>query len=86
MTQFPQYRKTTNERSFYKISNEKKLEEWQKLGSKYMVHTLNAQIYPEVLFIKDLIDNLTGNYEIISALEFDSFKSYCTENLSKIEI
>jgi hypothetical protein len=81
---FPLFRKTLNGKSFYKIHNERHLEELQIIGSKYLHHTLQAKIYPEILFLLDIIENKDQAYLEISASEFDTFEAYCKTELTPI--
>ncbi len=68
---FPLYRKTLNEKSFYKISDSTTLLEIQSIGANYLKHELHAKIFPEKMLIQDLIENSQGHWENIEAKEFD---------------
>lgn len=54
--QFPIYRKRLNNKSFYKITSTITFEEIQIIGSKKEKFTFVAEKYPEMLYIKDLIE------------------------------
>lgn len=54
--QFPIYRKRLNNKSFYKINSYRNFEEIQVIGTKKEKFTFVAEKYPEILYIKDLID------------------------------
>ena len=52
---FPQYRKLSNEKSFYEILSDKEFIEIQLIGSRAVVHTVVAHQYPEMLRIMDML-------------------------------
>ncbi|MFN5032368.1 MAG: hypothetical protein ACK5FX_09125 [Flavobacteriia bacterium] len=52
---FPQYRKLSNEKSFYEILSDKEFTEIQLIGSRYVVHKVIANQYPEMLRIMDML-------------------------------
>ena len=69
--QFPIYRKRLNNKSFYKITSPKTFEEVQLIGSRKVKYTFRADKFPEVLYIKDLIEL---NYsEEIAEFEWNEF-------------
>ena len=53
---YPQFRRLSNNKSFYKILSGNSFEELQLLGSSVMRMTINATKYPEIIRIKDMID------------------------------
>jgi hypothetical protein len=69
---FPQFRKNITGTSYYQITSEDHLVEWQRLGSRMIRHELNAAILPERLLIADLLNCSEGHYERISSSEFYS--------------
>ncbi|MDZ4751960.1 MAG: hypothetical protein SGI87_10125 [Flavobacteriales bacterium] len=75
---FPIYRKSAGGNSFYEILNEISLREIQVIGSKYVWHNLEAKIYPEKLFIKDLIELSGDSFVGISRDEFLKFVALCS--------
>jgi len=74
-TLFPQYRKLINERVFYKISSDRCFEEVQLVGSKKMIYTTNANQYPEILKIKDMLELSETMYLDSSKEEWDKINS-----------
>ena len=71
--QFPIYRKRLNNKSFYKITSHKTFEEVQLIGSLKIKYEFTADKYPEVLYIKDLIEL---NYcEEIAEIEWNELLS-----------
>lgn len=53
--EFPQYRKLSNNQSFYIIETERKFIEIQLIGNHHIVHTIIAEQYPEILRIKEML-------------------------------
>ncbi len=54
---FPVFRKYRNDRSYFKIINPMLLEEIQIVGKQRVIHRLVANLYPDKLFIRDLLLN-----------------------------
>lgn len=52
---FPVYRKYKNNKSYFKIIHFKLFEEVQIIGTKKIVKQIEANQFPEILFIRDLI-------------------------------
>lgn len=69
---FPVYLKLSNEKSFYIISSESQLIEYQRLGSKWLRHEVEAKILPERLLIHDLLDANNESVERITISEFQA--------------
>ena len=57
---FPQYRKLSNGKAYYKIVNERNFEEIQLIGTIKMNYKIEAKQYPEILKIQDMLHNLDG--------------------------
>ena len=55
-THFPQYRKLSNGKTFYKIVDERTFEEIVLMGEKRMYFKTVADKYPEMLRIKDMLE------------------------------
>lgn len=70
-TVFPQYRKLANNRSFYKINNDRNFEEIQLVGRLKNKYTFEAKLYPEMLKITDLLNLADENYVLSSKSEWD---------------
>jgi hypothetical protein len=68
-TDFPQYRKLSNDKTFYKIQSERLFEEVQLMGSKVFRYRVEAKQYPEILKIKEML-KLEEPYLMLSAEEF----------------
>jgi hypothetical protein len=67
--QFPVYRKYKNNKSYFKIINPALFEQVQVVGSKRFVTEVKAELYPEKLFISDLLTQ-PGIAEEISESEY----------------
>ena len=71
-TDFPQYRKLSNNKVFYRISNDKYFDEIQLIGSRAQLYRIVANQYPEILRIQDMLGCVDDGFEISSDLEFDA--------------
>jgi len=69
---FPQFRKNKTGTSYYQITSEVRLVEWQRLGARMIRHEMNATMLPERLLIADLLSCNDGHYERMSETEFHS--------------
>jgi hypothetical protein len=67
MIYFPIYRKLSNSKNYYKIISFSEMKEIQVVGSKFKHFTVVANKYPEILFIKELID--MNNPNIVEIFE-----------------
>ena len=52
---FPLYRRSLNGLNWYRIESATEFTEVQKVGSRYVVHSIQATAYPEMLRIMVLI-------------------------------
>ena len=68
---FPQYRKLSNHKSFYKILSKEVFEEIQLVGTVSMKTKTTATKYPEILRIKDMLDGVAP-FEISTEAEYHS--------------
>ena len=68
-TDFPQYRKLSNDKTFYKILSDRLFEEVQLMGTKVLRYSVEAKQYPEILKIQDML-KLEEPYLLISEEEF----------------
>lgn len=71
---FPQYRKTSNNKNFYKILSDDQWEEIQLIGKRAFYYNFTATQYPEMLLLKSILD-CDGNYEPSSVQEFENFNT-----------
>lgn len=70
-TDFPQYRKTFNGLSFYKILDETNFVEVQLIGDKRFIHTIKAEQYFEKLKVLEMLDLNSVLYLLSTEKEFD---------------
>jgi len=68
---FPQYRKLSNHKSFYKIVSKEVFEEIQLVGTVRFKTQITATKYPEILRIKDMLDGVAP-FEISTEAEYHS--------------
>tara|TARA_B100001287_G_scaffold267962_1_gene263703 strand:+ start:578 stop:796 length:219 start_codon:yes stop_codon:yes gene_type:complete len=68
---FPQYRKLSNHKSFYKIVSKDTFEEIQLVGTVSMKIQTTATKYPEILRIKEMLDGAVP-FEMSTEAEFNS--------------
>lgn len=67
---FPAYRKFVGINVWFKIENDRKFVEIKQIGSKFILHTVIAEQYPEILLIADMLACLDGRWEKIEGSEF----------------
>ena len=70
---FPQYRKLSNHKSFYKIVSKEVFEEIQLVGTVRMKTKTTATKYPEILRIKDMLDGI-ASFEMSTEAEYQSYQ------------
>jgi hypothetical protein len=70
-TDFPQFRKLSNDKVFYKIVNNSEFHEIQVVGKFAQLYIIEADQYPEILKIQDML-----NYTIKGFVP-SSIEEYC---------
>tara|TARA_R110002049_G_scaffold63165_1_gene168172 strand:- start:172 stop:405 length:234 start_codon:yes stop_codon:yes gene_type:complete len=60
---FPIYRKYVGRNVWFKILNQNEFIEINQLGSKYLIHHIKAQQYPEILLIQDMINKMEDRWK-----------------------
>jgi len=70
-TDFPQYRKLSNNKVYYRIRNEREFDEIQLIGKNAQLFNIEAKQYPEMLRIKDLISYTQDGFESSTEEEFE---------------
>ncbi len=68
-TQFPQYRKLSNGKNFYKICSPKLFEEIQLVGNLKRHYVIEANQYPEMLRIQDML-SLEAPFSVVNEAEW----------------
>ncbi|MDG1148307.1 MAG: hypothetical protein P8N52_08400 [Crocinitomicaceae bacterium] len=69
-TDFPQYRKLSNDKVFYKIVNNREFHEIQVIGTFAQLHKIEAKQYPEILKIQDMLNYTIEAFVPSSAEEY----------------
>jgi hypothetical protein len=72
---YPQYRKYSNNKSFYKILSPNQFEEIQILGNKRTIHYFEAKILPDRNYIDDLTFNYENHWVICSEEEYEEIRN-----------
>lgn len=75
---FPVYRKYTNNKNYFKIINDNEFIEISVIGKQVIIKKKEAKIYPDKLFISDLIQCSLSILEI-SEEEFTSIEKQSNE-------
>lgn len=70
--EFPQYRRLSNKKSFYRIDSMERFVEVQIVGSKYFAHDIEAKQYPEMLRIREMLSFSLQDIELSDEAEFTS--------------
>jgi len=68
---FPQYRRTATGSNLYRIEAADRFTELQRLGRRWLVHTVAQAPYPEQVRIREMLDGLGGVYLPETAATFD---------------
>ena len=74
--EFPQYRKLSNNKSFYKIVSLTYFIEFQQVGSNYIVHHVEAAQYPEKLRIMDMLELRMSGIGLSTEEEFENLSKF----------
>lgn len=69
---FPQYRKLSNNKVYYRINNDRSFDEIQIIGQSAQLHLIEAIQYPEMLKIQDLLSLTDQGVERSSKETFDA--------------
>lgn len=72
---FPQYRKYLGIDTYYKIESDKRFIEISKVGSQTQKHIVEANQYPEMLRIQDMLSCLDNRWELITEKEYLAFEN-----------
>ncbi len=68
---FPVYRCYKNRKTYFKILNPREFEEVQVIGSFKKIRTIQAEQFPEQVFIRDLLLNFSEMALEISETEYN---------------
>lgn len=69
---FPKYRKYVNGQSFFKIISNNAFEEVKKVGSKFILYKVDAKIYPDKVYIQDMLKMSGDIWQEITPEEYKS--------------
>jgi hypothetical protein len=68
---FPQYRRYSNNLSWFKILDDRHFIELQFIGDKVLQHTVTAHQYPEMLRIQDMLRLEIPGLEVLNGELFE---------------
>jgi len=69
---FPQYRRYSNNLSWFKILDERHFIELQFIGDKVLRHAVTATQYPEILRIQDMLHYTIPGFEALDEALFEA--------------
>jgi len=72
---FPQYRKRFDNKSFYKIINDRTFEEVQLIGDKVFLHKIKADKYFEIIRVQDMLEFEGEMFLTCSPKEYEEVRS-----------
>ena len=75
-TDFPQYRKLSNNKVFYRINSSHQFDEIQLIGNSARLYTIEAHQYPELLKIQEMLNMSLNGYETASNEEFEKLLNH----------
>ncbi len=67
---WPQYRRMRDGRHVYRIESFDRFTELQRIGTRWVRHTVQVTMYPEMLRVRDMIAGGDGLYEPMTASEW----------------
>lgn len=82
---FPVFLKSQNQKSYYRISSKEILEEIQIIGSKFIIHKVQARTLPERNLIFDLLENEGARWIAIQEEEYSKCRQNCLDHLEQIK-
>ena len=71
--EFPIYRKYNGIDVWFKISSATKFSEYKRMGTRLLCDDVEAKIFPEKQFIRDMIDCYENRWLIVSESELNQF-------------
>jgi len=74
---YPQYRKYSNGKSYFKIISKNEFEEIQILGNKKTLHLFKAKILPDRNYIYDLTFDYQNYWVVCDKEEYEKLKEEC---------
>lgn len=71
--EFPIYRKYNGIDVWFKITSPTKFIEYKKMGSRYLSDEVEAKIFPEKQFIRDMIDCYESRWIVVTNSQLEQF-------------
>lgn len=68
---FPVYRQLADGRHFYRIEGPTRFTEIQRMGGRLVVHLVEAQAYPELVRIEQMIQATDGHFLPLDPAEWE---------------
>lgn len=85
-TTFPQFRRLSNGKNYYKVHSNSEMTEVGTMGGKYWINEVKATILPERVMIGDILDAASEMYEVIGEQAFEGFVSMCAAEKERIHV
>ncbi|MEX1189504.1 MAG: hypothetical protein WED33_09615 [Bacteroidia bacterium] len=85
MMDYPQYRAYFDENTIFEILNNGNFIEIKRTGKYFAVSEIECKLYPEKLFLQDLISASQDGIKVISLNDFEKIKSDWEKTLIKYE-
>jgi hypothetical protein len=78
---YPQYRKYTNNLAYFKLISASEWEEIRVLGNKLMLHQFKAAILPDRNYIHDMTYAYENHWVAITASEYEQYRKQVTAQI-----
>ena len=67
---WPQYRRMRDGRHVYRIESYDRFTELQRIGARWVRHTVEVTVYPEMLRLREMLAGGDGLYDPITSSEW----------------
>ena len=74
---YPQYRKFSTNKAYFKILSDTQWEEIQLIGKKCMLYFFTVKILPDRNYLYDMTFDYTNNWVAIEAQDYEELKKRC---------
>lgn len=81
---FPQFRKYSNNKVFFRIDSPTEFTELNLVGESYMLNSFRAGQLPERNFIADLLSCAFAGTEALSSQEFEDMLEHCKNHCKEL--
>lgn len=68
--QFPAYRKYSGVDTWFKITSDRDFTEIKRVGKRYLKTDIHATQFPEMQFIRDMLECYEGRWQKVAEREF----------------